>query len=36
PENCARCPLLPTCRVGPGVVASRTRRVRGTSRRKDD
>jgi len=29
-ENCARCPLLPVCGVGPRVVATATRRVRGT------
>lgn len=31
PDNCARCPLLPTCRVGPRVVAMATRRVRGAT-----
>ncbi|WP_426757396.1 TIGR02757 family protein [Myxococcus sp. Y35] len=34
PENCARCPLLQACEVGPGVVAMATRRVGGTTGRK--
>ncbi len=34
PENCGRCPLLPACEVGPGVVAASTRRVGGTTGRK--
>jgi uncharacterized protein (TIGR02757 family) len=34
PGNCGRCPLLPACTVGPGVVAAETRRVRETSREK--
>ncbi|MCY1015104.1 TIGR02757 family protein [Pyxidicoccus sp. MSG2] len=32
PENCARCALLPACGVGPRVVATATRRVRGATR----
>ncbi|MCP3101846.1 TIGR02757 family protein [Myxococcus sp. K15C18031901] len=32
PENCSRCPLLPSCQVGPGVVAGSTRRVSQASR----
>ncbi|WP_371877625.1 TIGR02757 family protein [Pyxidicoccus parkwayensis] len=32
PENCARCPLLAACGVGPRVVAMATRRVRKTTR----
>jgi uncharacterized protein (TIGR02757 family) len=32
PDNCARCPLLPACGVGPGVVAKTTRRVRSATR----
>ncbi|WP_425537998.1 TIGR02757 family protein [Myxococcus stipitatus] len=31
-ENCERCALLPACRVGPGVVATATRRVSKASR----
>jgi len=33
PENCARCPLLQSCQVGPKVVAGATRRVPMASRR---